>query len=279
MIRHYRGSHAPLRAVRALSRRAQITIGAIMVALGLATGGLMAAPASATTTGAGVLNTAQTALLIGTTPANVVHSTLGAGYQANHNTFRYVAAQWTLPTINCSKWKPNEVVNFWVGLGPSDSKSERINIYGNCAGGTTFYTVDYYINNGPNRISAAYPGDKISASVYYDNKTGKVRFTMHDPTQNFSYNQEHSCAGSCVRSVAEVMAGPNGDGQLAPYGSVTFHSIAITSQSGQQGNFSSPYWNNTKIYEYDINDSTLLAAAPSVLSNSGTQFTDTWKNP
>ena len=84
MIRHYRGSHAPLRAVRALSRRAQITIGAIMVALGLATGGLMAAPASATTTGAGVLNTAQTALLIGTTPANVVHSTLGAGYQEDY---------------------------------------------------------------------------------------------------------------------------------------------------------------------------------------------------
>ena len=102
---------------------------------------------------------------------------------------------------------------------------------------------------------------------------------MYDPTQNFSYNQEHSCTGSCSRSVAEVMAGPNGDGQLAPYGSVTFHSIAITSAAAQRGNFSSPYWNNTKIYEYDIYDSTLLAASPSVLSNSGTQFTDTWHNP
>lgn len=107
-----------------------------MAALGLATGGLMA---SASTTGAGVLNPAQTALLIDTAPANVVHSTLGAGYQANHNTFRHVAAQWTLPTINCSKWKPGEVVNFWVGLGPSDSTSERINIFGQCNGGAPGY--------------------------------------------------------------------------------------------------------------------------------------------
>lgn len=219
--------------------------------------------------------------LIGTTAAqaNVVRSTLGAGFRATHNTFRYVAAQWTLPTINCSKWKPDEVVNFWIGLRKSGSTSERINIYGNCDGGAPGYEAQYWINNGPNLISYPKVGDKISAAVQYDSTTGKVRFTMHDTTQNQSYNEEHACFASCPRSQAEVMAGPNGYGRLAPYGSVAFHAIAITSASGQRGNFSSRHWNNTKIYEYDIYNHALLAASPSVLSRRGTFFTDTWRHP
>lgn len=272
MIDRYRSRHGRLCAVRALSRRASITVGAITAGLGLAGLGLMAAiPAGATTT--------TGSLLAGTAQAKVVRSTLGAGYQASHNKFGYVAAQWTVPTINCSKWMPGEVVNFWVGLGPSDSTSERINIFGQCAGGAPAYEAQYYINNGPNVIFYPKAGDKISAAVRYDSKTGKVRFTLYDTTQNQSYNQEHGCAGSCVRSVAQVMAGPNGEGQLAPYGSVTFHGIAITSASGQRGNFTSKYWNNAKIFEYDVKNSTLLAASPSALLNRGTQFTDTWKNP
>lgn len=272
MIHCYRSRHGLLCAVRALSRLASAPVRAFTAGLGLAAFGLMAAgpAAAATTTGS---------LLAGTAQANVVTSTLGAGYQASHNTFGYVAAQWTVPAINCSKWKPGEFVNFWVGLGPSGSTSERINILGQCAGGTPTYQAAYYINNGPNVISFPNAGDKIRAAVRYDSKTGKVRFTMYDTTQNQSYNQEHACAGPCARSVAQVMTGPNGEGQLAPYGSVTFHGIAITSASGQRGNFTSTYWKNAKIYEYDINNRTLLAASPSALSNGGTQFTDTWKNP
>jgi Peptidase A4 family len=272
MIHRYRSRYGLPCAVGVLSRPASIAVGAITAGIGLAAFGLMAAvPAAATTT--------TGSLPASSAEAKVVRSTLGAGYQASHNTFRSVAAQWTVPAINCSKWKPGEVVNFWVGLGRSSSTSERINIFGQCAGGAPAYEAEYWINNGPNLISYPKAGDKISAAVRYDSTTGKVRFIMYDATQNQSYNQEHGCAVSCARGAAQVMAGPNGEGQLAPYGSVTFHGIAITSASGQRGSFTSTYWTNSKIYEYDIYDSTLLAASPSALSNSGTQFTDTWKNP
>jgi Peptidase A4 family len=272
MIHRYRSRYGRLCAVRTPSRRGSITVGTIAAGLGLAAFGLMAAgPAAATTT--------TGSLLAGTAQASVVRSTLGAGYQASHKTFGSVAAQWTVPAINCSKWKPGEVVNFWVGLGRSGSTSERINIFGQCAGGAPAYATQYWINNGANLISYPKAGDKISAAVRYDSRTGKVRFTYDDTTQNQSYNQEHGCAVSCARAEAQVMAGPNGEGQLAPYGSVTFHGIAITSASGQRGSFTSTHWRNAKIYEYDVNNSTLLAASASALSNSGTRFTDTWKNP
>jgi hypothetical protein len=62
MIYHNRRRHAPLRAVRALSRHAQIKIGAITAVLGFAALGLMAGAASAatvTTTGGWVLDPPQ----------------------------------------------------------------------------------------------------------------------------------------------------------------------------------------------------------------------------
>jgi hypothetical protein len=257
----------------ARSRRATFTVGAITAGLGLAAFGLMAAvPATATTSAS--LPPA------GIAQANVVRSMLGAGYQASHNTFRNIAAQWTVPAIDCAKWKPDEVVSFWVGLGPSGgTDDENISIFGGCAGGAPFYDASYVINNGPTRISSPAAGDKLSVAVSYGPATGKFRFVMRDPAQGLSFSKEVSCAASCSRSVAQVMAGPDGDGQLAPYGSVTFHGIAITSASGQRGTFTSTYWSNAKIYEYDIYHHALLAASPSALSNSGTQFTDTWKNP
>src|SRR5579859_5980196 len=77
MVHHHRSRHGPLRAVRALSRRAHITIGASTAVLGLAALGLMAAPASATTatTGGWVLNPAQSV-------STSTSTTTGSAYQA-----------------------------------------------------------------------------------------------------------------------------------------------------------------------------------------------------
>jgi Peptidase A4 family len=220
-----------------------------------------------------------------TAPASTAKSQAWAGYQASQQTFRQVAASWTVPAITCRGITPagDPDSYFSAGLGPGSSNSERVGVRELCAGTLTAY-VSYLEMNGKYEVQAIdpAPGDIVSASVGY--AAGKYRFSLTDSTQKKSFSLSYRCGafsfgqGTCSRSTAEVIAGIWAPGltPLADYGKVTFRNSAITDAAGQRGSFAAnSHWKITEFSEYD---GAKLAAVPSSLSHSGTQFTDTWRH-
>jgi Peptidase A4 family len=218
--------------------------------------------------------------------ASTATSQAWAGYQASRQTFRQVAASWIVPAITCHGTTPagDPDSYFWAGFGPGSSDSERVGVRELCAGTLTAY-VAYLEMNGKYEAQAIDPaaGDNISANVNY--VSGKYHFSLTDSTQGKSFSLSYSCGafsfgqGTCSRSTAEVAAGiwAPGLSPLAEYGKVIFHNAAITDATGRSGSFAgNSHWTITRFSEYQ---GIKLAAIPSSLSSSGTQFTDTWRHP
>lgn len=221
-----------------------------------------------------------------TASASTATSQAWAGYQASRQTFRQVAATWTVPAISCQGVTPagDPDSYFWAGFGPGSSDSERVGVRELCTGTLTAY-VAYLEMNGEYEAQAIdpAPGDNISANLNYT--SGKYYFSLTDSTQGKSFSLSYSCGafsfgrGTCSRSTAEVAAGiwAPGLSPLAEYGKVIFHNTAITDATGRSGSFAgNSHWKITKLSEYD---GVKLAAIPSSLASSGTRFTDTWRHP
>ena len=221
----------------------------------------------------------------GTVPASPLRSQAWAGYQAGGQTFRYVAASWTVPAISCRgvtrRGDPDSY--FWAGFGPGSPDSERVGVRELCTGILAAY-VGYIEMNGEYEVQSVdpAPGDKVSASVYF--AAGKYRFSLTDATQRKSFALRYSCGafsfgqGTCRRSTAEVIAGiwAPGRSPLADYHKITFRDIAITDARGQRGSFArNRHWKMTRISEYDGSG---LAAFAVPLSSGGTRFADLWRH-
>lgn len=221
----------------------------------------------------------------GTAAASARKSQAWAGYQAGRQTFRSVAASWTVPAISCGgitrRGDPDSY--FWAGLGPGSPDSERVGVRELCAGTLAAY-VAYIEMNGRYEVQAIdpAPGDKVSASVSFG--SGRYRFSLTDSTQRKSFSLRYSCGafslgqGTCRRSTADVIAGIWAPGltPLADYQQITFRRIAITDASGQRGSFArNGHWTITRLSEYD---GARLAANTSPLTPGGTQFTATWRH-
>jgi Peptidase A4 family len=215
--------------------------------------------------------------------ANTLKSYAWAGYQANHNTFRYVAAHWHVPTLSCpgTGASGDSDSYSWVGFGPGPSNSERVGVRALCTGMQPTW-VAYIEMNGLYEARGIEPhaGDMIFANVYY--ASGKYRFSLTDSTLSTSFSQRYSCGafssgqGTCSRSTAEVITGilVRGRSPLADYGKVMFQNVMITDAIGQRGSFATnPHWKITRFTEYHA---TILAATASPLTSGGTTFTDTW---
>jgi Peptidase A4 family len=231
---------------------------------------------------AGVLGPA-TRGLAGTARDTTVKSPAWAGYQANGSTFRTVSASWTVPVLTClgTTAAGDADSYFWAGLGSGGSNSEQLGVREFCTGTLPAY-IAYLGMNGLYEAQAIdpMPGDQITASVSYAN--GKFRFALSDPTQQKAFSLLYRCGafsfgqGRCSRSTAEIIAGIAAPGlsPLADYGAVQFHNVSVT--AGKRGSFAkTKHWKVTKIREYDGSS---LAASPSSLSHSGTQFTDVWSH-
>ena len=221
--------------------------------------------------------------VVGAAQAGAVRSHAWAGYQADHDSFRRVAATWTVPALTCSATTPagDPDSYFSVGLGPKVSHSERVGVRELCTGAVASY-VSYVQINGLYEVQAIDPavGDKISARLSY--RHGRYRFSLTDATQSLSFSHRYKCGalsagqGTCSRTTARVGAGlwaPHRS-PLADYGKVVFSDIAVTDGGGHHGSFASNgHWKVTRFTEYH---GTRLAASASSLRHGARQFGDTW---
>lgn len=247
------------------------------VAIGIAAAALLAGPAQAT-----------------------LRSRLAAGYQANHQTshqpFRYIAASWTVPPLDC----PGPIASgasdgdsyFYVALASgrfgsgqgSVPGAEQVGVRELCAGILPAYTA-YAVMNGAYEIQSVTPspGDVIFASVYY--RAGRYRFALRDQPENKSFSFWSACGGgffgglrsTCGRSTADIAVGTGIPGlTLARYGAAAFSNVAIVDARGHHGSLASNrHW---KVSRYDEYDASRLVASASALSRRGTQFSDRWRH-
>lgn len=192
-----------------------------------------------------------------------------AGYTSGGgtSTFRYVSADFYVPTIDCSGTSasnPPVIASQWVGLDGFFSSSttvEQTGIIEGCFPNSSNVMVPQYgawWETYPQ--SPAYPtsvtprpGDHMNASVYYDKTRNQFRMTLTDITTGQSFTRWRSCpsGSSCRRNSAEVIAEAPFTGTytlpLADFQTATFAQIAVTNTSGYHGAIQSSRWSSYRI--------------------------------
>ena len=208
-----------------------------------------------------------------------------AGYAASlgTTTFRFVSAQFTVPTVDCTGvTAPNGAWSgHWVGLDGFRSTSttvEQIGLLAGCDGTSTtpvyapFWEMFPNAANEPN-IPVS-PGDVISLSVYYNKSTRKFTLSYSDATNGQHFTRTRACpAGATCRrnsaeTISEAPAEVTASNQisilpLANFQTASFANVAITNTSGtQRGGLRSSFWHTSRITQASDGTNVTIAGDP-----------------
>jgi hypothetical protein len=199
---------------------------------------------------------------------------------------RYVAASYTLPSVNCANppSPDGSAAGFFVGLdGIGDSTVEQIGAAASCSGGTASYQVFLEMfPNPPVVFSGVSPGDAISANVYFNAETNHWQLTLTDLTNRKILAAAETCpAGStCRNASAEVITErpSTSTGALVPlaeFGQSNYEAIQVTSRNGTHGAMTSNGLWTTDLIDM-VNSSGIALALPGP-AYGGQAFQDTWQ--
>jgi hypothetical protein len=212
-----------------------------------------------------------------------------AGYAAlpqhSGGKFRYVAATFTVPSVNCST-TPNSLSVHWVGLdGFSNGTVEQDGVESDCDGSTPAYSAwwETFPGNSIQTVFSVNAGDAVTASVFFNTGSGshhdRYNLVLTDLTsgQNFNFWEKCASGSTCENSSAEVISEAPSSGSVLPladYGLESFVNIKVHDKSDQKGGISSSNWKHDKIIQASSTD---ILATPSSLYGSHA-FSNTWKN-
>jgi hypothetical protein len=227
-----------------------------------------------------------------------------AGYAASFRTttFRFVSAQFTVPTLDCTgvtaangAWAAH-----WVGLDGFRSTSttvEQTGVVEMCDGTTPQYAAFWEMfPNAPGFPNITInPGDKISMNVFYNRFTRKFTLTFSDTTNGQHFTRTRACpaGATCRRNSAEAISEAPFDAAsstilpLANFGRASFTNVAVTNTSGtHRGGLRSSFWNTFKITQVSDGTNTTVTGDPitaGTVLDSPTflalkrNFTDRWQ--
>ena len=222
-------------------------------------------------------------------PAAVVQSSNWSGYAAlpvKGQTMRYVAADFTIPSVVCGTLgnSGDAVDSTWVGLdGYSDTTVEQTGTDAICSGGTPAYYAWYEMYPlAPVLFTGVSPGDAIVVSVLHT--TGSTyALSLTDVTTGSVIDTTQACpAGStCRNESAEVISEVTGGGppvvDLPNFGMTNFIGTGVTTTSVHRGPISAgPYWTSSEIVMEDSSNADHLMSQPDTLWG-GRAFSTTWK--
>ena len=188
-----------------------------------------------------------------------------AGYAASFGTttFRFVSAQFTAPSLDCTgvtaasgAWSAH-----WIGLDGFRSTSttvEQTGLLAGCNGTTPVYAPFWEMfPNAPGYPSITVnAGDTISMSVYYNRSTRKFTLTFSDTTSGQKFTRTRTCpaGATCRRNSAEAISEAPFDTTtssvlpLADFQTASFANVSITNTSGtHRGGLQSSFWNTSQI--------------------------------
>ena len=217
-------------------------------------------------------------------PIKTIEATNWAGYAVlkRHVSYISVTATFFVPFMNCKAF-PGTPVSFsahWVGLDGFSSKTvEQDGFSADCNGTKPEYGAWYEIFPHPEVPVAMkiYPGNSITATVFYDARTGKYEMIVRDNTNGHQFTVWRRCGGSsCLRNSAEVISEApfvNGaQAQLADYQAASFQNVFFIDSAGKIGGVRAPNWNAFKIIQASPH---AVLAVPTGLGGSG--FSNYWQ--
>ncbi len=229
-------------------------------------------------------------------PRNAVtDSSNWSGYAAvgkSNVALRYVQTTFTVPTVNCSAvpigTSGQNYAAEWVGLdGFNSTTVEQTGVDTICDSSTGQATNQAWYEMfplDPVVFSGVNAGDTIFVAVYYDSTTKEFQLTLEDKTTGATMQTSQPCpsGSTCDRNSAEVIEEDPGDSvaggiNLVDFGSVNFTVSHVTSRDGLRGTLSpSSLWTSSEIIMQDPDGNDM--ATPSALTDSGADFTITWKD-
>jgi hypothetical protein len=211
-----------------------------------------------------------------------------AGYAVTRSTttFRFVSAQFTVPTVDCTgvtatggAWSGH-----WIGLDgflPTSSTVEQIGVIAGCNDSTSPAVYQAFWEMFPNQANipsiAIAPGDVINMSVYYNRSTRKFTLTLSDTTSGQSFTRVKACPAhaTCRRNSAEAISEAPSDGAtgdilpLANFGIGHFANVSVTNTSGtHRGGLQSSFWNTSKITQVAGNGTNFTVAGNAITQGS-----------
>jgi hypothetical protein len=211
--------------------------------------------------------------------------------------FRYVAADFTVPALNCSNAGGTAGTFYesqWAGLdGWTSQTVEQAGVAGFCDAGTPAYYAWYEMYPLLPVVFAmqGQAGDNIAVNVFFNAGTGKWQLTLSDTTQGMGFATAQACGGtSCRNSSAEVISEDPGGAvpggiNLADYGQANFNNATVTTRNVTHGNLaaSSPsYYTSFAVTMTDPGNGAVMAV-PGPLRNGTaggipvSDFEDFWK--
>jgi hypothetical protein len=212
-----------------------------------------------------------------------------AGYVTAGRHYRYVAATFTVPRINCAATPGTNsnptLMADWVGLDGLGS-SATVEQDGITAGCGNSHSAAYYAWYEMYPKAPVYPamsvspGNTIQASVYYSGGED-YQLVLRDLSNNEGFTRWERCGtGSCANSSAEVITespGKSSGGffRLADFGTTSFRDISITDGVGQHGPFTSPHWQSAM--DVMVDRSHQVKAAVGGLTQDGHGFSVFWR--
>jgi hypothetical protein len=285
--------------MRKPSRAVGVAVGALAVAL--TAGAFALVPASAAVTA--VASSKVPAAIQPSTPLRAVGAGPGAaasvatsvtslqsvnwaGYAASFGTttFRFVSAQFTAPSLDCTgvtaasgAWSAH-----WVGLDGFRSTSttvEQTGLLAGCNGTTPVYAPFWEMfPNAPGYPSITVSaGDTISMSVYYNRSTRKFTLTFSDATSGQKFSRTRACpaGATCRRNSAEAISEAPFDTTtssvlpLADFQTANFANVAITNTSGtHRGGLQSSFWNTSQITQAAGNGTNFTITGSAILEGT-----------
>lgn len=217
-----------------------------------------------------------------------------SGYAAVAKTnvaLRYVTSTFTVPSISCSRVAIGSAGQTyaaeWVGLdGFNSTTVEQTGVDTFCdssSGPATSQAWYEMYPLDPVVFSGVSPGDTIWVSVYYNSGTSEYQLFLDDETTGSTMETDQPCpsGSTCDRNSAEVIEEDPGGSvaggiNLADFGTVNFAASHVTSRSGLHGTLAaSSLWTTTEIIMQDPSGNDM--ATPSALTDSGADFSITWK--
>lgn len=196
---------------------------------------------------------------------------------------RYVAASYTVPSVDCARSPDGSYAGFFVGLdGVSDSTVEQIGTTASCSGGAATYLAFFEMfPQAPVAYKGVSPGDAISANVYYNTATKHWQLSLFDLTNGGSITTAQTCpsGSTCRNASAEVIteAPSSSTGSVLPlaeFGQVNNEGIQVTSLNGTHGSMASnSLWTADSLNMVNNSGSALALPGPAY---AGQAFQVTW---
>ena len=192
--------------------------------------------------------------------------------------FRYVAASYEVPSVNCS------VTNYafsyhWVGLdGWTDGTVEQDGIGSFCNGSTPDYFAWAWMYPSPGEVKqiAVNAGDSITSTVSYASGVYTLKLTDHTTGKHFDVTSAGTDSNASAEAITEGYPSPPTENGTADFGTEHYHSVKVTSSSGAVGGLTGSGWSTDEFVSYGASGDVDTQPGPLTTTSGGSSFKVTW---